>query len=449
MPPRFWDAKDTIVARATAEGGGPRGVIRISGPDSLPLLQSILTAHGRSEAASKLGKLKRAETVNVDWPLPTLAGSLPAELLVWPDQRSYTRQPSVEIHTLGSPPILDAIQQTICDAGGRMAEPGEFTLRAFLAGRLDLTQAEAVLAVIDAEDQDSLKTALGQLAGGLATPLDELRNQLIDLLAHLEAGLDFADEDIEFISSEQLGSDLRRIASQLESIRRQLADRADRATLPRVALAGEPNAGKSSLFNALLGESAAIVSPQRGATRDYVSGVLSLTGGGRCLLLDTAGEDREASGPDAVAQRQRAAALRNAALVLHCLEPGEQPPSTTAANMLLIATKADLSKFLPAPGAIPVSVLDGNGLEALRDAIAGQLAKQSNPVLDSAARCEESLDRATAALGEAIQAAQEERGEELVAAELRLTLDELGRIVGAIYNDDILDRVFSRFCIGK
>ncbi len=227
---------------------------------------------------------------------------VPCDLFVWPTRRSYTRQPVVELHTFGSPPLLEALVATLCAAGARLAEPGEYTLRAFLAGRIDLTQAEAVLGVIDAQAPDVLSTALAQMAGGLSKPLQRLREELLQLLAELEAGLDFVEEDIEFVSAEQVVRRLQSAAQLLMETADQLASRHARGAAQQIVLLGRPNAGKSSLFNALVKtygcrtgtdqpqSPAALVSPQRGTTRDYLIATISL-GGIQCEVVDTAGID--------------------------------------------------------------------------------------------------------------------------------------------------------------
>ena len=189
-----------------------------------------------------------------------------------------------------------ALLEAICRAGARLAEPGEFTLRAFLAGRLDLTQAEAVLGVIDAHGNDELQTAVEQLAGNLARPLHQLRDELLTLLAELEAGLDFVEEDIEFISPDELTARLQAIASQLAAVAEQMSSRLTAAPSRQIVLLGPPNAGKSSLFNALANRfgvahqanASAIVSNIRGTTRDYLTTTVELDGA-RCELIDTAG----------------------------------------------------------------------------------------------------------------------------------------------------------------
>jgi tRNA modification GTPase len=386
--------------------------------------------------------------------LPNL-GPVPARAYLWPTSRSYTRQPSAELHLPASPPILEAALAAVCAAGARLARPGEFTLRAFLAGRLDLTQAEAVLGVIEAGSRQELAAALSQLAGGLARPLVQLRETLLDLLAHLEAGLDFVDEDIEFITPAELTAQLDSALAQVETIARRLAGRGEAGELPKVVLAGPPNAGKSSLLNALAGAPAAIVSPLAGTTRDFVARRVRL-GDRECLLIDTAGLAEDA--PDGELSHLAAEAaseqLRGADLVLLCREALKpETPSCSEAfqpEALLVWTKCDLLSPGDSPprGGLPTSSRTGQGLADLRSAIWARLAT-GTAVASTAARCRESLRLAAAALARASAAARSGGGQELVAAEVRLALEELGQVVGAVYTEDLLDRVFSRFCIGK
>jgi tRNA modification GTPase len=398
-----------------------------------------------------------------------------------------------ELHTFGSPPLLEAIVRAACAAGARLAEPGEFTLRAFLAGRIDLVQAEAVLGVIDAADRRQLDSALAQLAGGLTRPLSSLRDQLLNLLADLEAGLDFAEEDIRFVAHDELE---RRLASAADDVARlldQMRSREQTGTAPRVVLVGEPNAGKSSLFNALVGSTGALVSPIPGTTRDYVRARLEL-GGIFCELIDTAGLDGEPT-VDAVAtaaQRMTREQSEQAELQLVCIDstrlprPHSRSPSPltgegrlavsssnggegvarqadagsqvmAAVNTprLVVLTKCDLSAAeCQVKDTIATSSIACVGLDELKAAIRDRLATTDESssisvVAGTVRRCRESLCLAFDALARARKLTADQSGEELIAAELRGGLVEVGKIVGAIYTDDLLDRIFSRFCIGK
>jgi tRNA modification GTPase len=395
--------------------------------------------------------------------LPDFHAEVPAAVLLWPGRRSYTGEPSAEIHTLGSPPLLEVLLDALFVQGARPACRGEFTLRAFLAGRIDLTQAEAVLGVIDAEDHVELEMALRQLAGGLSGRLGAVRASLLDLLAELEAGLDFVDEDIEFVTSEET---LRRLREASGEVGRLLAASEARMTSRgrrRVVLAGLPNAGKSSLFNALAGADAALVSPVAGTTRDYL--VADVEWDGHAFeLIDTAGWE---AGGDAVARQ--VAALREdlfptADLVLSCsaadLSPAERQRDRAlreeiargGPDVLPVQTKADLAAP-PEPGAVAVSARTGAGLDELRAAVGRRFstARKGERLLlgSTAARGRESLRAAAEALSRVTGVAECGAGDELMTLELRDALDHLGRILGHVYTDDVLDRIFSKFCIGK
>jgi tRNA modification GTPase len=237
----FCDTDDTIAAIASASGGAARGIVRVAGGDCISVVSQVFEASAPQLQIDHAGAARRLQGAVAAGPL---LGRVPADLLIWPGARSYTRQPAAEIHTFGSPPLLNAILARLCECGARIARPGEFTLRAFLAGRIDLVQAEAVLGVIDARDQRELSVALSQLAGGMTGSLNELRSCLLDLLAHLEAGLDFVEEDIQFIAPAELARQLEEAAGLLEALADQMQRRGTAHALPRVVLAGTPNVGK-------------------------------------------------------------------------------------------------------------------------------------------------------------------------------------------------------------
>jgi tRNA modification GTPase len=309
---------DTIVAVASPPGGSARGIVRLSGPEVAGQVQEVF----HPEQPIRLAEVTRPSAI----PGTIRLGSsrpLPCDLYFWPTTRSYTGQPVAEIHTLGSLPLLEALVAALVAAGARLAQPGEFTLRAFLAGRIDLTQAEAVLGVIDAADPRQLDAALAQLAGGLAGPLRRLRDELVDLLAHLEAGFDFADEDISFIARHELETHLAVGAETVARLARQMASRTHSGALVRATLVGWPNTGKSSLFNALTGRGRALVSKHPGTTRDYLTAEMDL-GGATCVLIDTAGMDPEPAGPDRdldlAAQAAASQQSREAHVELFCLD---------------------------------------------------------------------------------------------------------------------------------
>ncbi len=462
---------DTIAAIASAPGGAARGIVRISGPDAIECVTQVIS----SPLPLAEGQGVRADlpaNVSATLRLPNLHSPLPCDLYTWPVGRSYTGQSVAEIHTLGSPPLLEMLLQAICSAGARLAMPGEFTLRAFLAGRIDLTQAEAVLGVIDANDSDSLHTALSQLAGGLARPLHELRDTLLDLLAHLEAGFDFADEDLAFITRDELLDRLAEAEQTIETIHRQMASRSDSSEHLRVVLVGRPNAGKSSLFNSLVGDRTALVSEHPGTTRDYLTADLDFDGV-KCRLIDTAGTSRgrkDKQPPvgrptpfeiEELAESSTAEQRRAAHLVLLCIDSSQPLDANERewfakldpARQVVVLTKCDMPRHGDCPAAdVETSTATGSGIVALRDLLHRRLLSMQNQagdiVVGTAIRCADSLQHA----GECLRSARHVAAdglEELAAAELRAALVELGRVVGEVYTDDVLDRIFSRFCVGK
>lgn len=469
------NADDTIVAIASPPASAARGIVRLSGEDVVPVIQRLgMTDSARWQASRPSRSTGR---LSLDAVAPGF-GAVDVSVLLWPTRQSYTGQPSAELHLIGSLPILSAVVQCCLRAGARAARPGEFTMRAFLAGRLDLTQAEAVLGVIDAENDQSLAAALTQLAGNLSAPLHEARSVLLNLIADVEAALDFADEDIEFISDQTLRLRIGEVADSVAAIEQQLSRRDESRSQLRVVLRGLPNVGKSCLLNALAGDSVAIVSDQAGTTRDVLRATMSDTEH-PIELIDTAGLERR-SGPSAeavvigLAQTQAETAAAQADVHLWCTDIREargrsvasfiRPPYRASAVHLGIATKADrtpdnheLSRGAPNDSAadwLPVSSRTGIGLEQLRsrlDQIAGQRDEDQagGGVLGTAARCRGSLQTAASSLRAAMQLSQQQAGQELVASELRWAASAIGEVTGEVYTDDILDRVFSRFCIGK
>jgi tRNA modification GTPase len=435
---------DTIAARASAEGAGARAIVRVSGRDILPVLRAVLPDTGWS--ARRVPWRTELELQLPGWPC-----GFSTALHFWPGAKSYTGQPLAELHLPGSPPLVEAVLAHLCRNGARLAEPGEFTLRAFLAGRLDLTQAEAVLGVIDARSLGELQSALNQLAGGLSTQIGRLRGELLDLLADLEAGLDFAHEAIEFVPHPVLVQRLEDAQADLARLEAQAAGRTRPARQPRVVLAGPPNAGKSTLFNALTGRDLALVSPERGTTRDFLTA--EVTWDGLALtLIDTAGEDEATETIARDAQTHRTEQLAAADLVLSC-RPVTEDAEPASETVLAVLTKGDLCRFQVKSAVILTSATTGLGLSELKAAVIQSLSAGARPsdewLGSTALRSREALTRAGESLAQAVDVARSEGDQALLAIELHDALDQLGTIVGAVYTDDMLDRIFSRFCIGK
>ncbi len=440
------DLNDTIVAPSSSAGPGARGVVRLSGPDAFRCVASLF-------AGAEPLAFNRRRLISGQVRLPGVAAPLPADLYVFPAPASTTGQHVAELHTLGCPPLLELLIAELLRAGARAARPGEFTLRAFLAGKLDLTRAEAVLGVIEAGSRDELKGALAQLAGGVARPLHDLRGDLLDLLADLEAGLDFAEEDLHFVSTDDL---LRRIGKGLALMTllgKQLEQRALGGRPFRVVLAGRPNVGKSSLFNALTGGTA-LVSPLPGTTRDYLVRRLTLEGT-PIELIDTAGWRQAGDGIEAQAL----------ALGGEQAEPRRPGPAVRRDGGRHRSRRRGRPATLGAGGAEgghpvrPGAANMGRRRHQRNDrGRAGRpaggdrgMGPRPIPVRPGAQRepLPASCGSRPGALRRAHQMVLFGEAPELVALELRGALDELGEMTGAIHTDDLLDRIFSRFCIGK
>jgi tRNA modification GTPase len=443
MPPL---SQDTIVALATAAAPGGRAIVRLSGPNSAAVVRAVFAPPERVPPQANhllCGEVR----------LEALQAGLPAELCFWHAPRSYTGQDMAELHVLSCPPLVELLVAQLLRANCRPAQAGEFTLRAFLSGKLDLTRAEAVHAIIEAGSRAELQGALAQLAGGMARPLQELRDDLLNLLADVEAGLDFADEDIRFVETKELLLRLGKALAQLTLVGKQLDSRAVAGPAFRVVLAGRPNAGKSSLFNALCGGSA-LVSDVPGTTRDYLARRLELDGA-TAEMVDTPGWQQTVDRIDAQAQTLGEEQRRGADLVLLCLEAGVTPSheeeallAGEALPVLGVATKCDLAEA--AQGWLPTSALTGAGLAGLRRALRERIRERVQPALaPSIARCKHHVASCLEHLRRAHAIVLYEDPPEILALELRETLEQLGEMVGAVYTEDLLDRIFSRFCIGK
>ncbi|MBL8812644.1 MAG: tRNA modification GTPase [Planctomycetaceae bacterium] len=459
------DLNDTIVALASAPGPALRGIVRISGDRCAELIASLFKPNADSTNWRE-SRVPRRWTGRIH--LLAADVTFDAALSFWPTSRSYTGQVMGEFHLVGCEPLLDALLAELCRRGARMAQRGEFTLRAFLSGRIDLVQAEAVLGVIEAADHEELQKALSQLGGSVTERLKALRGDLIALLGDLEAGLDFVEEDIEFITSEQILQRLERAVNLVNHLLRDSSARLPAGYRRRVVLAGLPNAGKSTLFNALIGEDKAIVSSIPGTTRDYVSAMMMLDAI-PMELIDTAGWEISSDVIMTTAQSQRSEQVASADLVIWCRSSDLHGDDRSldleryselkekGTPLLLLETRADLNQNTrhdnPQVPDHRVSVITGQGIPELHATLRSRLSStniaRSELLASTAVRCRDSLQKSVDCLQRAIAATETQAGHELVSMEIREAQYELATVVGEVYTDDMLDHIFSNFCIGK
>lgn len=476
--------EDTICAIATPAGEGGIGIVRISGQHAVDIGSRVARLRSRQSFHTLAShKLHLADILFPSVPsIDNLPGSETGQstdqmidegLVVYMKApRSFTAEDVVEIHCHGSGLVLQRVCEACVAAGARLAQAGEFTKRAFLNGRLDLSQAEAVLDTIRAKSELGLKLAQRQLRGELAQQVHRLRAGLVGLLAHLEAGIDFAEEDIAFVGRDEMIVSLQETLSHVQRMLTTAeAGRVLRDGV-RVVIAGEPNVGKSSLLNSLLRENRAIVTDIPGTTRDIIEeSVVWL--GLRVTLTDTAGMRDTTDLVEREGIRRSKEAQDQADIVLHVLD-GSQLTTSDLGNVclpsvahehLLIVNKIDLvdaasvqslSQALRARTpckVLPISVRTGEGLEALKVAIRAQFVKPSFEASDGVVvthvRHRVALERAETSLHESLVSIERGLEPEFVAVDLRGAADALGEIVGAITSDEVLDRIFSEFCIGK
>lgn len=449
---------DAIVAVSSPPGTSPRGLVRVSGEGCLALLSPPAGVVVGSDLDAPPERGVVAVRLSIDFAGRTIA--VPAILLRFPGPRSFTGEDSFEIAIAGHPALLEAMAETLCAAGRRIgsavrrAEPGEFSRRAFERGRIDLSQAEGIAAAIAAEGDGELAAAAMLRRGRMHREAEAIAEGIAELLALVEAGIDFADEEgVVAIPPAALAKGLDRIASRIGPLLAAPAAEAP-PSRPLVLLCGPPNAGKSALFNALLGRLRAVVSPLAGTTRDLLAEPLAIECGERrveVLLADAAGEER-ADGPFGESmQSARAEAERLAALRLRCHPCDAGPPPRCGEGDLLVVTKADLAAGgAEALQGVATSARTGAGLALLREAILERLAEAAAPTAAALLeRHRRHLSACLERLEEASALAAEESSAELVAAVLREAIAEASAIAGRIEPDDLLGRIFSRFCIGK
>lgn len=442
----------TIVAISTPPGRGGIAVIRLSGSDAF-------TIAARHVKLPSEGKTTRFTPFRVD---DTLVDEVVVTCFHAP--HSYTGLDTVEFSCHGSLFVQQSLLQALLDSGARLAEPGEFTRQAFLSGRLNLSQAEAVADLIDSTNAASHRLAVSQLRGGYAQTLDQLRQKLVDLTSLLELELDFSDEDVEFADRGQL----RTLVTELQTSVSRLVNsfslgNAIKRGIP-VAIVGRPNVGKSSLLNALLADDRAIVSPIPGTTRDTIEETLTLDGLA-FRFIDTAGLRQSDDPIEAIGLERAIKSVREATVILFvrdASEPSEESFLEEVKHhlegipqedkiMFVVHNKADLV-LPPYPSGIAISARTGLGLDQLKQSIVEAVRKRMDNtegvMLTNLRHCE-ALRRVSAALNEVSKGLDANTPADLVAIDLRDALHHLGTITGQVTSDEILGTIFSRFCIGK
>lgn len=458
----------TIAAIASPPGRAARAIVRLSGPGVVETLRAAAGVVPSGRGAHRL-TLRLPRHPLAPRTLPEVL-PLPALCLLSLAPRSYTGEDSAELFIPGNPHLAERVLQLlIARPGVRLAEPGEFTARAYLAGRLTLAQAEGVAQAIAADSDAQLEAARRLLSGETGARYRRLADELATLLALTEAGIDFTDqEDVVPIPAPELLARLERVGEELRGLLGPAAEER-REARPVAALVGRPNAGKSTLFNALLGRARAVVSDVAGTTRDVLREDLDLSaeapGEPPAVLLDLAGLDGALGSPvDAESQRLAREALAGADCLIHCDPEGRfDLPGLPGAPTVRVRTKADLpSGGGGGSGAIAVCALDGLNLHALRRAIAdacfgagGTRGGEAAALLPRHRRAlRGALDAVAAAAGLVREdaAADPDGGllaPELVAGSLREALDRLGEVVGEVTPDDVIGRIFASFCVGK
>jgi len=471
---------DSILAISTPSGRSLRAIIRLSGKDVYDCISSAFVPDDGGKVTSEKGFSSCQGHIYLE----SEKIRIPACIYIMKSPNSYTREDIVEIHTFGSPPLLEMLMEKLLSQRSekvcrgnieeparniRIAEPGEFTKRAFLNGRISLVEAESVLHIIRSQTDSELLMAVSNLKGRLTGLMNNIQEELVKLCARIEASIDFLDQDIELIT-------LDEIKRQLEYIKEKLCMIAGSGQKPRIShygvktvLIGWPNAGKSSLFNKLLNRSRAIVTPVRGTTRDTLESDLDLEGI-NFRIIDTAGITYGKGELESVIEQRTYDSIDTAQIVLFvidgCMNLSREQikffDSITTRSKIIVINKNDLqqkfcyedlsSKMKTFP-VVKTSVLTGEGLDKLKKTMVSGVFENNIDISasdvvftmrqrDVVSRVFDTLEQTSDSLDEGI-------GHELVAIDLRKALDTIGEVTGEVLTDDILDRIFSGFCIGK
>jgi len=456
---------DTIVALATPSGVGAIGVLRLSGPDAIRIANSVF--HGKDLEAQAshtvhFGTIRNDEGRILDEVLAT----------VFVSPRSYTGENVVEVSCHGSDYIIQELIQLFIQKGARTANPGEYTLRAFLNGRMDLSQAEAVADLIASSSKSSHAIAMQQMRGGFSDEIKKLRQELIDFASLIELELDFSEEDVEFADR----SKLEELVQKIQRIIKALLDSFQLGNVLKngvsTVIAGRPNAGKSTLLNALLNEERAIVSEIAGTTRDTIEEVLNIKGV-QFRIIDTAGIRDATDTIEAIGVEKTMQKVQSSALLVYVFDVVDTQPEEVRADLerlahanihvLVVANKMDLNPYTKQEhyfpksetsdfAWVPVSAINKMNIdylkESLHDAVLSKKVNLESTIVANA-RHYEALQKAYEDLDRVLQGLSTGITSDFVAMDIRASLHHLGEITGEISTDDLLGNIFGRFCIGK
>jgi len=447
------DLEDTICALATPGGVGAIGVIRISGQNAIDIVRGVFKGKNLREVKTHtihLGKVFDGEK---------LLDEVLASVFIAP--KSYTGENIIELSCHGSPFIQQQILQLLVNKGCRMAKPGEFTLRAFLNKKLDLSQAEAVADLIASNSEESHRTAIMQMRGGFSYQIAEMREKLINFASLIELELDFAEEDVEFAKRDDLQKLVQLIVDMIVVLLQSFKyGNAIKNGIPTV-IAGKPNAGKSTLLNALVNEERAIVSEIAGTTRDTIEEIFIIDGI-VFRLIDTAGIRKQAS--DSIEEQgieRTFEKIQKASIVIYVYDasttsPTElfeelQPFENTNAVIIPVTNKVDLTYTPFINEHLKISAKNGTGIDELKLRLIEVVKKDEvkNDIIITNLRHYEALQHSLSALNQVLQAIELNTSGEFMALDIRKALFHLGEITGDITTDDLLANIFSKFCIGK
>lgn len=456
--------EDTIAAVATAYGEGGIGIIRISGEEALPILQGIFEFHGDTDTF-----ISRRMTYGkiIDKEKNQIIDEVLAVYMKGP--KTYTAEDVVEINCHGSMVSLRKTLSLVLRKGARLAEPGEFTKRAFLNGRLDLSQAEAVIDMIRAKTDKSFDVAVSQLEGRLSLKVEEIRQKLLDLLVDITVNIDYPDEDIEEITYEKLEESIVETQDMIEKLlATSSTGRMIREGI-KIAIVGKPNVGKSSLMNGLLKETRAIVTDIPGTTRDTIEEVLSIRNI-PVYLVDTAGIRETSDKVEKMGIEKSKEAFNQADFILFLLD-GSRPLEEEDLQImellkerksLVLINKRDLGEAisieeiaakLPASQVIEASLLKGQGITEIEDAVedlvyGGEIVQKESMMVNNV-RHIELLQQAVKSLTDALHMSERREALDFIEVDVKNAYERLGEIIGETVSDDIINEVFARFCLGK